>query len=96
MTKASAFPPMRKYYMKILKNYFYQNIIQTRSDLKLTQEQMAETLAMDVRSFMNLDHGKTGCSALTLSLYLIYYCEDVPKFLSDLKAEFESEDNDIA
>ena len=96
MTKASAHSPMRKYYIKILKDYFYQNIIQTRSELKLTQEQMAETLAMDVRSFSKLNHGTNSCSALTLSLYLIYYCEDVPKFLSELKAEFESEDNYIA
>ncbi|MBE7032941.1 MAG: hypothetical protein E7406_01790 [Ruminococcaceae bacterium] len=87
---------MRPYYSKILKELFYQNIIYTRAKLGLTQEQMAETLEMDVRSFMNLDHGKNGCSALTLSLYLIYFCEDVPKFLSELKAEFEKEDNSIA
>jgi len=87
---------MRNHYTKILKNYFYQNIIQTRSNLKLTQEQMAEALIMDVRSYINLDHGQNCCSALTLSLYLIYYCEDVSKFLSDLKTEFEKENNDIA
>lgn len=87
---------MRKHYSKILKTLFYQNLIQTRLALGITQEKMAETLIMDVRSYINLDHGKSCCSALTLSLYLIYYCEDVPKFLSELKAEFEKEGFDIA
>ena len=87
---------MRKQYSKILKDLFYTNIITTRAKLGLTQEQMAEKLVMCSRSFMDIDHGKHGCSALTLSLYLIYYCEDVPKVLSELKAEFEKEDNFIA
>ena len=93
-TKASAL--MRKYYSDILKTQFYRHLIETRAMLGLTQEQMAETLVMDVRSFMYLDHGKHSCSALTLSLYLIYFCPDVNAFLQDLKAEFEKEGDIIA
>ena len=87
---------MRKHYSEILKSQFYNHVIRTRSRLSLTQEQMAETLAMDVRSFMNIDHGKSGCSALTLSLFLIYYCEDVAAFLKELKLAFEEGDDIIA
>lgn len=87
---------MRNLYSQILKNIFYTNIITTRAKLGLTQEQMAEKLVMSARSFMEIDHGKHSCSALTLSLYLIYFCDDVPKFLDTLKAEFEKEDNFIA
>lgn len=87
---------MRRQYLDILKTHFYRHLIETRATLGLTQEQMAETLAMDVRSFMYLDHGKHGCSALTLSLYLIYYCPDVNMFLRELKSEFEKEGDFIA
>ncbi len=87
---------MRKHYSDILKKQFYHYLIETRATLGLTQEQMAEKLVMDVRSFMYLDHGKHSCSALTLSLYLIYYCPDVDAFLQELKSAFEKEDDNIA
>lgn len=87
---------MRNYYTNILKTQFYRHLIETRATLGLTQEQMAETLVMDVRSFMYLDHGKHCCSALTLSLYLIYYCPDVDAFLQELKTAFEKGDDIIA
>lgn len=87
---------MRKHYSKILKNIFYHNLIRTRLAQNMTQEQMAEALIMDVRSYINLDHGQSCCSALTLSLFLIYYCTDVDKFLQELKSEFEKEGDVIA
>lgn len=82
--------------MNILKTQFYRHLIETRATLGLTQEQMAETLVMDVRSFMYLDHGKHSCSALTLVLFLIYYCPDADAFLQELKSAFEKEDDIIA
>lgn len=87
---------MRKHYSKILKTIFYQNLIQTRLALGITQEKMAEALVMDVRSYINLDHGQSCCSALTLSLYLIYYCSDVELFLAELKKAFEEGSDNIA
>ena len=87
---------MRKHYSDILKTQFYHRIIETRATLGLTQEQMAEALAMSARSYMYLDHGKHSCSALTLSLYLIYYCPDVDAFLQELKTAFEKGDDIIA
>ncbi len=87
---------MRKHYSTILKTIFYKNLIQTRATLGITQEKMAEALIMDVRSYFNLDHGQSCCSALTLSLYLIYYCPDVELFLKELKEAFENESNEIA
>ena len=87
---------MRKHYSTILKTFFYRNLIQTRLAQNMTQEQMAEALIMDVRSYINLDHGKSSCSALTLSLYLIYYCSDVDSFLQELKEAFENATNEIA
>ena len=80
---------MRKIYYLAMKKIFYVHLIKVRSDLKITQAQMAERLVMDTRSYVNLDHGKSGRSALTLALFLIYSCSDPQAFLDDLRQEFE-------
>ena len=80
---------MRKAYHNILKNCFHVNLIRCRMNLDLTQSQMAERLFMDDRSYIDLDHGKTCCSAVTLSLFLIFVCEDVNGFLEELRHAFE-------
>lgn len=76
---------MRKIYRNILKQQFYRNLRHSRATGNLTQSEMAERLAMDDRSYIDLEHGKSCCSAVTLALFLAYACEDVPKFLSDLR-----------
>jgi len=52
---------------------------------------MAEKLVMDDRSYIDLEHGKSCCSAVTLALFLIYVCDDIISFLEDLRIAFESE-----
>lgn len=81
---------MRKTYHAILKCVFYEKLIQTRSQLGLTQSQMAEKLVMDDRSYIDLDHGKTCCSAVTLALFLVYVCEDVYGFVEELRNAFDA------
>jgi len=46
---------------------------------------------MDDRSYIDLEHGKSCCSAVTLALFLIYVCDDIISFLEDLRIAFESE-----
>lgn len=82
---------MRKIYLRVLKKFFYHQLIHTRASMKLTQAQMARLLAMDDRSYVELDHGNSGCSALTLALFLIYCCKDPAAFLKDLREAFEAE-----
>ena len=82
---------MRKTYRSILKHCFHINLVHTRTTMGLTQAEMAERLSMDDRSYIDLDHGKTCCSAVTLALYLIYICEDVCGFLEDLRHALENE-----
>lgn len=84
---------MRKTYDKILKKFFYEHLILKRMELNLSQAKMAENLLMDTRSYVNLDHGKSGCSALTLALYLIYCCDDANTFLNELRCSFEDSSN---
>ena len=81
---------MRKRYNDILRAFFYNHLILTRYALKRTQAQMAKSLLMEARSYINLDHGKSGCSALTLVLYLLYFCEDPLDFLEKLRRDLEN------
>jgi DNA-binding XRE family transcriptional regulator len=81
---------MRKQYKNALKTVFHQNLFRTRTDLGITQEEMAYKLAMASRTYVDLDHGKTCCSAVTLALFLVYVCEDVHGFLEELRHAFET------
>lgn len=59
--------------------------------MDITQEEMADRLVMASRTYVDLDHGKTGCSALTLVLFLIYICADPLIFLDDAGCGKDSE-----
>ena len=81
---------MRKHYTQILKAFFHEKVFYRRAALGITQEEMARQLAMAGRAYVDLDHGKTCCSALTLALFLIYLCEDPLAFLAELQIAFET------
>ena len=87
---------MRKHYARVLKSFFYEKVSCTRYDLGLTQEEMASRLAMSARTYIDLDHGKTCCSAVTLALFLIYICADPPRFLEELRLAFEADIDNAA
>lgn len=81
---------MRRIYRIVLKHHFHIRLVQIRTANGLTQAEMAEKLSMDDRSYIDLDHGKTCCSAVTLALFLVYVCEDVQEFLEELRCAFNS------
>ena len=81
---------MRRTYRDILKQHFHIHLVHIRTANSLTQSEMAEKLSMDDRSFIDLDHGKTCCSAVTLALFLVYVCEDVDEFLEELRRAFNA------
>ena len=81
---------MRKTYYQILKTHFHKSLLHTRDSLGLTQSEMAEKLAMDDRSYNDLDHGKSCCSSVTPALYPAKVCDDPQAFLEVLRHEFES------
>ena len=76
---------MRKTYQRLIREYFCRTIFEYRMQADLTQLQMAERLCMDERSYIDLEHGKNGCSVVTLVLYLIFECPDSDAFLLDLE-----------
>ena len=75
--------------------YFCQTVFTYRMQQDMTQVEMAERLCMDERSYIDLEHGKNGCSVVTLMLFLLYECSDVDNFLRELRDIFE-EANDAA
>lgn len=87
---------MRKLYHTILKAHFHTALVRTREARKLTQLQMSQLLSMDERSYIDLDHGKSSCSAITLVLFLIYVCDDAQGFLEELRNAIEAENDQAA
>lgn len=87
---------MRKLYADVLKSCFHSELFRTRVALELTQEEMADRLLMANRTYVDLDHGKSCCSALTLALFLVYICADPMGFLEELRNAFENENNRAA
>ena len=82
---------MRKRYRQILKAFFRDKVFYTRDNMGISQEDMAHILAMAPRTFIDLEHGKTGCSALTLALFMIYICKNPVSFLEELRNAFETD-----
>lgn len=80
---------MRESYVEAFKEFFYCALLQRRTELKISQEEMAHLLAMSSRAYIKLEHKKCGCGGLTLALFLVYVCEDPIRFLEDLRHEFE-------
>lgn len=87
---------MRKHYEKVQKVFFHEKLFRRRGDLEIMQEEMADRLVMACRTYADLDHGKSSCSALTLALFLIYICDDPLEFLGELRDAFEAEDGQAA
>ena len=86
---------MRNTYRILIGKYFCQTVFTYRIQQDMTQVEMAERLCMDERSYIDLEHGKNGCSVVTLMLFLLYECSDVDNFLRELRDIFE-EANDTA
>ena len=80
---------MRNTYRILIGKYFCQTVFSYRLQQDMTQVEMAERLCMDERSCIDLEHGKNGCSVVTLMLFLMYECSAVDDFLRELRDIFE-------
>lgn len=87
---------MRDHLTKILKAFFCEKVYAERKLSGISQEQMAGCLEMACRSYVDLEHGISGCSALTLALFLVYRCKDPVGFLNELKEAFEKDNEKSA
>lgn len=61
---------------KALQDQFPVELKKYRLGEGLSQEQMARTLKVSLRSYIDLEHGTTSPSALTLAMFLMLLPED--------------------
>lgn len=87
---------MRKQYEETHKSFFHERLFYRRNEFGLTQEETAHRLAMGSRSYVDLNHGRSECSGLTLARFLIYICDNPMTFLEELRVAFEKRDSDAA
>lgn len=81
---------MRKQYKQVLRVYFRDKVFRARVELDISQEEMAHRLALFCRSYVDLEHGESCCSAVTLALFLMYFCQEPLVFLERLRYAFEA------
>lgn len=79
---------MRNELETIIKDTFRVLALKARASHNLTQEQMAEALAMVPRSYTDIESGVHMCGTLTAILLLIDHPDPV-SVLAELKEKFE-------
>lgn len=75
-----------------LKEYLCIEFARIRTELGITQEQMAERLDMSVRSYANIEACRSLCSAETLILFLVQNTPYRDRILNDLEHIILSDD----
>lgn len=76
---------MRKSYSEALKVFLHQQFKNTRISHHLSQAEAAEYLAMDPRSYADIDRGKTLCSTTTFALFLAFLCDNPNEFIENVR-----------
>ena len=67
---------MRKTAHAVIKENLRSKIFQTRVKNKWTKRRMAEMLAMDDRSYSDIEKGISSCSVVTLVIFVAFVLED--------------------
>lgn len=80
----------RDEYIEALRDYIPAQFRDARKAQGFTQAQAAEILAMDPRSYSNIETGNHSCGALTLLRFLLYICPDQQAFLDGARAQLEA------
>lgn len=78
-----------------LKFYLKQELVNKRTELGITQEQMAENLNISLRSYANLEHGIYCCSLLTFISYVNNCDVDKDKLFAEIAEILNSSEKSI-
>ena len=84
---------MKHSYKDCIKPFLSKQLSNAAKELNLTQEQIAELLQINTRSYAYIQAGVYMCSTTTLLLYLTRVCDNPEKFLSEAKKIFDEADN---
>ena len=85
---------MRTKGYEIIKQYMREEMLKTRTELKITQVEMAQRLRISSREYTNIESGISCCSTLTFMIYMQEFNHDTQRFLDGLKAALEAEKED--
>lgn len=69
----------------IYKEVITEHIKATRKELGLTQAEMSAKLQIDLRTYCNIESGRSLCGTMTLLIYLLYICPDVNGLLDEIR-----------
>ena len=76
----------------VFKEVITEHIKATRKELGLTQAEMATKLQIDLRTYCNIESGRSLCGTMTLLMYLVYICPDVNGLLENIKNRKEEKE----
>lgn len=87
---------MRKRIQDVIKQYIREELLKTRSELRITQEEMAKRLQISTRAYTEIEGGKYGCSTITIFHYMYEVCPDLQKFLNGMREVLDQKKSDAA
>ena len=88
---------MRRQYKQRLQQFLATQLMRFRTEQSLTQEMMAEKLAISPRAYIDLEHGKYACSMMTCLLFLMRLKDEaVLQLLRECRSLMEDIDQDAA
>ena len=68
-----------------MSEFIRKEILESVSNLKLTNEEASEKLGITSRNYSYFKAGKYGCSMETMSSYIVNICPDKHEFLNRLE-----------
>lgn len=88
---------MRRQYKQRLQRFLAEQLMRFRTEQNLSQEMMAEKLAISPRAYIDLEHGKYACSMMTCLLFLLGLKDEaVLQLLRECRSLLEDDDRDAA
>ena len=82
--------------LECIKNYLSAEFKKTRIELGLTQEQMAEKLAISTRAYADIERKKSCCSLDTLAMFLKCCCRKRQAFFENFLKALDQKKNNCA
>ena len=70
---------------EVMHQFIRKEILDTASQLNLTNEEVSERLGITSRNYSNIKAGKYSCSMETMSSYIVNLCTDKTGFLERLE-----------
>ena len=79
----------------VFKEVITEHIKKTRKELGLIQAEMAAKLQIDLRTYCNIESGRSLCGTMTLLMYLLYICPDVNGLLDEIKNRKDEKEKNV-